>query len=76
MKHSIEDWTRDCTRLATQISRYAYANSHLPDETLRDEWSKTVAAVQAFANKYSMDYNTAESLAGIIGDSVDLGLAY
>lgn len=75
-KPNITEWAQDCEKIGTQVRRYVHANAHLPDDTIRDEWNKTVAAIQAFANKYSMDYSTAESLAGIICDSVNLRLAY
>lgn len=72
----IDEWAQDCARLGTQMRRYAHANAQLPDDTIRDEWNKTVSAIQTFANKYSMDYASAEQIAGIISDSVSLGLAY
>lgn len=75
-KPNINEWAQDCTALGTQMRRYAHANTQLPDDTIRDEWNKTVSAIQTFANKYSMDYASAEQIAGIISDSVCLGLAY
>jgi hypothetical protein len=75
-KPTIEEWAQDCKALGIQTRRYGFANNQLSDDLIREEYNKTVAAIQAFANKYGMDYNSAESIAGIVSDSVALGLAY
>ncbi len=69
-KPNIEEWANDCKELGRQLKRYGFANAQLPDDVVKDEWNKTVRAIQTFANKYGMDYNSAEQIAGIISDSV------
>lgn len=72
-KPNIEEWAQDCKAIGTQIRRYGYANNYMPDDEVKIEWNKTVSAIQDFANKYGMDYSSAEKIAGIVADSVSLG---
>jgi hypothetical protein len=75
-KPDISEWARDCKTIGEQIRRYGYASNQMPDDVVKDEWNKTVKAIQGFANKYGMDYGTAEQIGGIVADSVALGLAF
>jgi hypothetical protein len=72
----ITEWARDCKSLGTQIRRYGYVNSCMPENFIKDEWDKTVKAIQDFANKYCMDYAAAEKIGAVVADSVSLGVAF
>jgi hypothetical protein len=69
-KPNIDEWARDCKTIGTQVRRYCYANKCMPEDEIKTEWNKTIQTVQAFANKYGMDYGAAEQIAGIVSDSV------
>ena len=75
-KPTIDEWAQDCAKLGVQMRRYAYANTHLPNDAIQNEWNKTAAAIQSFANKYGTSYTRAEQIAKIISDSINLGVAY
>ncbi len=75
-KPDIKEWAKDCKALGTQIRRYGYANSCMPDQLIKDEWNQTVRAIQDFANKYCMDYAVAEKIGTVVADNISLGVAF
>jgi hypothetical protein len=72
MKLTINDWAQDCAEIGKQMRRFAHANMYLSVDEAITERSKAVSAIQTFAARYAMDYKTAESIAGIISDSIAL----
>ena len=71
-KPSIEEWAQDCSRIASAAGCFANANAHLSQWEADEANKKMKAAVQAFANKYGVDYNTAQTIAETVHASVSI----
>lgn len=71
-KTSIEEWAQGCSRIGLAAGRFANANAHL-SQLEADETNEIMkAAVQSFASKYGVDYNTAQTIAETIHANVSI----
>lgn len=75
-KPSIEEWAKDCKGIGTKARRFCYATRCLSDAEAQHQRAAMTTAVQEFANKYGIDFHSAQEVAYILSDGVDLGLAY
>ena len=71
-KPGIEEWAQDCSRIGLTAGFFANANAHLSQRETDEANKKMKAAVQSFASKYGVDYNTAQTIAETIHASVSI----